>query len=349
MIFSDGTIAQLTDVGFHLEYLSGMLSWSNLKLLRYASELSTPFALVMESGKPALFFEKTFLDFIAFPPQTDFYKTVTAGGMPFIGNAVLQGLDWVSFQSLWPCEYAAAGRPCEFCFSGADDESRAKKGRPLPDAVSPEDFADVVHYAVNAAGMNSLQITGGSTFDGISESKHITSYLASMDPALKAALREILLYISPPYDKSLIDSYFTLGASRIACSIELWDEALAAKITPGKTADSGRGKYLGALSYIAEKYGPARAFTNFIIGIEAFDSLKAGATLLAERGVLPTAAVWMPMGRPVAGSMKTPGPEYYRRVIALFAELYERYALVPPKTRGLNVCIESDIYGNLVA
>lgn len=42
---SDGTIVQLTDMGFHLKYLGGMLSWSNLKLLKYASQLGTPFTL----------------------------------------------------------------------------------------------------------------------------------------------------------------------------------------------------------------------------------------------------------------------------------------------------------------
>ena len=45
MIFSDGVIAQLTDMGFHLSYLTGILSWDNLKLLKYARELETRFSL----------------------------------------------------------------------------------------------------------------------------------------------------------------------------------------------------------------------------------------------------------------------------------------------------------------
>ena len=69
IILSDGTIIQLTDMGFHLRYLTGILSWDNLKLLRYASDLETPFSLKISEGKPALFYNDIFLDFVSFPPK----------------------------------------------------------------------------------------------------------------------------------------------------------------------------------------------------------------------------------------------------------------------------------------
>ena len=59
---------------------------------------------------------------------------------------------------------------------------------------------------------------------------------------------------------------------------------------------------------------------------------------------MPTASIWMPMGRPVMNSMQPPGIDYYRRVKELFAELYQKYDLEPPKTGGLNVCMERDIW-----
>jgi len=80
MILSDGTIAQLTDVNFHLRYLSGILSWDNLKLLKYASDLSTPFTLKLENEKPVLSYEGEFLDVVGFPPYSAFFKQKTAGG-----------------------------------------------------------------------------------------------------------------------------------------------------------------------------------------------------------------------------------------------------------------------------
>ncbi|MDR1013937.1 MAG: hypothetical protein LBL86_03030 [Coriobacteriales bacterium] len=349
LILSDGTIAQLTDLSFHLRLLAGMLSWSQLKLLRYASDLDTPFALKPlldgDVEKVGLFWKGELLDFVSFPPHTGFYEQRTSGGLRFVGNTVLQGLDWVAFQCLWPCEYAAAGKPCEFCFSGADFETLQKKGKPLPAAVCAADVADVVAYAVQEVGVSHLQITGGSTFDGASESAHIRSYLEALAARQEARLPgETLLYITPPTDTGLLDEYFALGASRVACSLELWDEQCAEAVTAGKMAFTTRERHLRALEYVARRYGPAKAFSNFIIGIEDFETLAEGARYLAERGVLPTASVWMPMGRPVQGSMKAPDIDYYRRVKELFAELYVRHGLEPTASRGLNVCIERDIW-----
>lgn len=132
MILSDGTIVQLTDMGFHLKYLNGSLSWDNLKLLRYASELGTDFSLGV---------------------------------------------------------------------------------------------AEIVRYAMENTGANSVQITGGSTFSGTAEEAHLTAYLKALQKVNIPG--EILLYITPPEDRNAIDRYFQLGADRIACSLEVWDETKA--------------------------------------------------------------------------------------------------------------------------
>ena len=107
---------------------------------------------------------------------------------------------------------------------------------------------------------------------------------------------------------------------------------------------TGRDRHLHVLEYIAQKYGDGKAFSNFIIGIEDISTLKEGATWLTERGILPSASVWMPFGRPVQGSMKAPDIDYYRRVKELFAKLYTKHKLEPTPSRGLNVCIERDIW-----
>lgn len=346
MILSDGTIVQLTDMGFHLRYLTGILSWDNLKLLKYASELETPFSIKLSEGKPALYHKETLLDLVSFPPKNDFYSQKTSSGLPYIGNAVLQGMDWVAFQCLWPCEYAAAGKPCEFCFSGGDYETLAKKKRSLPKPVNSMDMAEIVKYAIENAGCNSIQITGGSTFDSEKEHAYIVSYLEAINKYVgrENIKGDVLLYITPPKDLSLIDEYFKLGVSKIACSLELWDKELAKKVTPGKINFTTRKRHLEALEYISSTYGVGKAFSNFIIGIEQFETLKEGASYLAERGIIPTASVWMPMGRPVNNTMQTPEIQYYKKVKELFAELYLKYNLEPSKSLGLNVCIERDIW-----
>ena len=340
LVLSDGTVAQLTDTNFHLRLLSNVLKWDNIRLLKYMRELITPFSLRMQDDRPALFYNGIEIDTVSFPPTSDFFRQKTTLGRPFVGNAVLQGLDWVAFQCLWACDYAATCLPCQFCFSGAGFESAAKKGKALPTAVPTSDVAEITRYAFDNDGVRHIQITGGSTFDGNLEAKHITAYLS----AIENSVGETLLFITPPADISLIDSYFALGASRIACSIEVWDMNRAIEITPGKVKITGRDRHLQVLEYIAQKYGHGKAFSNFIIGIEDFDTLSAGAVWLAERGIMPTASVWMPMGRPVQGSMQAPDVDYYRRVKELFAELYTKHGLEPTKSRGVNVCIEREIW-----
>jgi hypothetical protein len=349
LLLSDGTVVQLTDTQFHLQYLSGILSWDNIKLLRHVKDLATPFTLRMgdggtygQAGKAVLFYEDTEVDTVSFPAVSHFYKQKTSSGRPFAGNAVMQGQDWVAFQCLWPCEFAAGMKACQFCFSGGDFESAAKKGKPLPEAVSATDMAEIAGYALARDKVSNIQITGGSTFDGKAEAEHITAYLTAIKGLNVPG--ETLLYITPPSDTALTRLYFELGASRLACSLEVWDTARAGEITPGKLKFVGRERYLQILEYTAKKYGSGKAFSNFIIGLEGFDTLAEGAVWLAERGILPAASVWMPMGRPVMGSMKAPQLDYYKRVKELFAELYTKFKLEPPKSRGLNVCVERDIW-----
>lgn len=346
VFLSDGTIVQLTDMGFHLRYLGGMLSWDNLKLLKYASELGTPFTLELIDDKAALMYNKKFVDFVTFPPKTDFYTKTTKNGTTYLGNTVLQGIDWVAFQCLWACEYAASGKPCEFCFSGADFEKLATAGKPQPAALDAVDVAEIVDYAIKNVGVNSIQITGGSTFAGITEYNHICNYLNAINDMTgrENIAGEILLYITPPEEMPMIDTYFLLGADRIAASLEVWNETLAAEITPGKIEFTTRERHLKIMESTVEKYGIGKAFTNFIIGIEPFESLRDGVEYLAERGIIPTASIWMPMGRPVRGNMKAPDIDYYRSVKELFADLYSRYKLEPAECCGLNVCMERDIF-----
>jgi hypothetical protein len=292
----------------------------------------------MQGAVPVLFYENEAVDEVTFPPVGDFYKRRTASGKPFIGNAVLQGLDWVAFPCLWPCVFAAAGKPCQFCFSGGSFESMAKKGKPLPKPLPATDAMEMIRYAVENEGARHTQLTGGSTYDGLTETALIIKYLEEV-----RVPGEIILYVTPP-DLRAADAYFAHGATRVACSIEVWDMAHARKITPGKIEYTGRERYLDTLVYIAEKYGKGKALSNFIIGIEPFETLMEGATYLAERGVLPSASVWMPMGRPVSGKMNPPDIDYYKKVKEGFAKLYTKYGLEPPESRGLNVCIERDIW-----
>ena len=346
MKLPDGTIVMVTDLGFHLSTLSGMFSWDNLKLFKYMADLTTPYRISLTDKGPHLYYQEEPVCPVYFMPKSEFYKQKTSTGMPFIGNAVLQGCNWVAFQCLWPCEYACAGKACQYCFSGGQFEALAKRNKPMPFIPSPQDVCEVIRYAIDYEGCDSIQLTGGSTFKAADEAERVTAYLEAIgDKVGRDNIKgEVLLYITPPDDTDVIDRYFELGADRIACSLEVWDDERAEVITPGKREFTGKKRHIDALTYTAEKYGSGKAFSNFIIGLESLQSLKEGATYLAQRGIIPSASVWMPFGKPVMGSMKTPDVDYFRAAKEILGELYVKYNLLPPGNCGLNVCVEKDIF-----
>jgi hypothetical protein len=118
VILPDGTVAQMTDIALHLRYLKQVMSLDSLKSMGSLLQGGTPLALkVSKAGKPVLTYEGAEVTEVGFPPPSRFYEQVTTSGLPFLGNAVLQGLDCLAYQCLWPCEYARAGLPCQFCYS----------------------------------------------------------------------------------------------------------------------------------------------------------------------------------------------------------------------------------------
>jgi hypothetical protein len=63
---------------------------------------TSPFGLkIAENGSAILICEGVPITDVSFPPQTDFYRQHTSTGRPFLGMAVLQGLDVLSFPYLW--------------------------------------------------------------------------------------------------------------------------------------------------------------------------------------------------------------------------------------------------------
>lgn len=310
----------------------------------------SPYSLgIAKNGKPYIAYNGDLVTEIDFPPKTLFYEQHTSNGMPFLGMAVLQGLDVLSFQYLWPCEYAKAGFPCQFCHLGAYTEQLAREGKPDPPLPTPQDVAEVVNYAVNTEKLASyVQITGGSSMDPRAECHLVAEMLRAIDDVagFDNISGEILVYTSPPSDPTVVDEVFLAGADRIACDIEVWDEELCKRICPGKAHFTGRKRQLKTLLYIAEKYGRNKACSAFVVGLEPVESFLSGAEYLARHGVVPIASIWIPHGRPVLGIIEAPGLRYYRQLRDGLAEIYEKYECEPPGRVGFNVCLCRDAWNH---
>ena len=157
---------------------------------------------------------------------------------------------------------------------------------------------------------------------------------------------EILVYTTPPSDPTAVDQVFEAGADRVACSLEVWDEELAKLITPGKWKLTGRKRHLDCLQYISKEYGPNKACSSFVVGIEPAESFLEGAEYLASKGIVAIASIWIPFGRPVMGKMQAPGMDFYRKVKEGLADIYLKYGIEPPGGVGFNVCLCRDTWNH---
>jgi hypothetical protein len=308
----------------------------------------SPFRLgIAPNGNASLSYEGTPVADVSFPPQTDFYRQHTSAGRPFLGMAVLQGVDVLSFPYLWSCVHARTGQTCQFCHCGGFSEELARSGNPEPSFPTAQDVADVVAYAFKTEKLaKHVQITGGSLAKPEAECHLATEMLLAINSisGFNDIPSEVTVFTSPPTDPALIDRLFEAGADRVSCAVEIWDEDLAERICPGKARRGSRERLLKTLQHIADKYGPNKACSGFVVGLEPLESFLAGAEFLASRGIVPIVSIWMPHGRPVLGMSTAPGLDYYRRVRDGIAEIFDKYKIEPPGGIGFNVCLCRDVW-----
>jgi hypothetical protein len=303
---------------------------------------ASPFALDLDDGRVCLFHNGKRLTEIALPPATSYYSQRTRAGRPFGAFAVLEGAGVLAFFYLWSCEYIRTKETCEFCF-----QVRAEMaGFNLP-SPSDEEVAEIIGWGIEHAGVQEVQLTGGTKFAGREECRRYARLLEAIDRqvGLDRVPSEIYCYATAPADPAATDQILEAGADRVAHDLHVWDRDLHARIAPGHARHVGRDAQLRALEHVAEKFGPNRAVSAFVAGIEPLDSMLEGAEYLAARGIVPALSVWMPPAGSTGAAHHPPGLDYYRQARREFARLYREHGLVPPGIpAGSHVSLCRDIY-----
>jgi hypothetical protein len=313
---------------------------------------AAPFELTLgPEGKPWLYHGGGLVAEVSLPTPTAFYRQQTSRGVPFRGMAVLQGRDVVAFPYLWPCEFAKAGLACRFCHSGNFTQQQCLSGTYQDFEFTPQDVAEVVHYAINVEKCASyVQITGGSTLNTDGECDRVVEILRAIDAVagLDNVAGEVILYTTPPSDPRKVDRLFAAGADRVACDMEIWDEELALRVCPGKARGTGRQRHLDTLLHIAATQGPCKACSTFVVGLEPAASFLTAAEYLARNGIVPIPSIWMPHGLPPVESPVTADLEFFRTVKRGLAAVYQKYQCEPPGECGYNVCLCRDTWKHRV-
>jgi hypothetical protein len=305
------------------------------------------FSLRLENRKPVLFEEGTPVTEVTFPVASAYYRQKTSAGNPFGSIAVLEGRSTLAFFYLWSCEYIKTRETCSFCFQVMADMA----GYNLP-SPSKSEVAEIIKWAIENAGVQEIQLTGGTLFGGSSECRRYAELLRTIDRevGLDRIKSEIYCYVTAPKNPQDVDQIFEAGADRVGHDLHVWNPELHARFAPGHARHVTRAGQLRALEHIANEFGPNKAFSAFVAGLEPLDEMLEGAEYLASRGIVPAFSVWMPTPGSISVDSKPPGLDYYRQARREFARLYKTYQLHPPGApAGSHVSLCHDIYRNMDA
>jgi hypothetical protein len=229
---------------------------------------------------------------------------------------------------LWPCEFAIAGKPCQYCFSAAS--SNRWQGAAGRCARSPaEDFCEITDMRSVAAASTACR-SRAAPLRRKAEEKYITDYLTALrTTGLRELLTgEVLLYITPPAAHETIDRY--LPSARTASPARWRSGTMTSR---GRSRRAWRefttkARHLDALCYTAERFGPGKAFSNSSSALSRWRA-SGRAQTISRRGVIPAASSGC---RSASRSRldEAAGADYYRAVIDILGELYENTVSIPP-------------------
>ena len=318
-------------------FCSSMILDEQVSCLLSPTKQKTPFRLMLKDGKPVITCNDTFLTEITFHAKTSFHEQKTSGGIPFWNLAVVQGWDALTFACMWPCEITQSGGSCAFCHTGS-------YGAPNH---SLSEMMEVIRYSMEESPKTKiLKMTAGSTFNPEVEIDKYVKILNEIDKTFGIDKVPTVIYLTPPSDVKQLDRLFDAGVGWVACDLDIWNERLFEKICPGKARINTRKRYLDALYYMADKYGPNRACCVFVAGIEPAESLIEGETVLAERGIVSWPSPLMPFAieQKVLNEKQPFSISYFRTVRKETAKLYKKYGLAVPTSAGSDTCLHSDIW-----
>ena len=297
----------------------------------------TPFRLTLKDRKPVITHNNNFVTEIDFHEKSPFHDQHTSGGVPYRKLSAVLGWDMLYIACLWRCELGQSGNSCGFCHTW---------NYAYPDH-SLSEMMEVIRYAVaESPKVKILHLTSGSTLNPEGEIDKYVKMLNAIDATVGIENLPTLIYLTPPSDLKQLDRLFDAGVSWISCNLDVWDERLFHKICPGKAKITTRQRYLDAMYYIADRYGPNKACCAFVAGIEPVESLIEGESVLAERGIVSWPSSLMPFAseQKILDEFQPFSIDYYRTLRKETAKLYKKHELVVPGTYGSSICLSRDIW-----
>lgn len=216
------------------------------------------------------------------------------------------------------CYFWARSRRCQYCSIGKN--SSADFARKQADQLL-EVLTEAVHDPVLPARHVLL---GGGTPPGDDMGALMAANLCEQ---IKTAFPRVPIYvmIAAPLRDEYLERLHDAGADEIGINLEFWTDEAWRRYIPGKDRIIGKQRYLSALETCVDLWGPVRARSILIAGLEPLQATYEAATALAGMGVMPIVSPFRPLKDTVLEDARgASGSEYvelWQRIDAEIAPL----------------------------
>lgn len=256
--------------------------------------------------------------------RPDFYRKYTSSQIPMTRIGVTRGLDLLSISYNTYCPLFESTEECQFC-----SVDLAYEKHEVEILNRPEDVSEVASEAFKSGAVRHFVLTGGYILSDEKRIDRVKTVIEAIRNGIALSTVPGVASLVPPRNLKLMDRLYDAGIDWVSHNIEVYDPKLFAKICPGKQRYVGRDGWLKALEYSTQVFGHNKVRSNFIAGLEPFDTLVKGAEDLASKGVVPTYNIWMPY---VGARLPVPPPdnEFCWQVGEAFNDIYHKYGLKLP-------------------
>ncbi|HEY9623179.1 MAG TPA: MSMEG_0568 family radical SAM protein [Crinalium sp.] len=225
---------------------------------------------------------------IQFPKPPQFYNLTTADGIPYWKIALLHSHDVLATTVLQTCKrYSDTETSCQFCAIGQSLDA----GRTIA-RKTPAQLAEVAEAAVRLDGVKHLVMTTGTP----NTSDRGAAYLTECAKAIKARVDlPIQAQCEPPDDFVWFERMKAAGIDSLGMHLEAVDEAVRAKIMPGK-ASVPVAYYFKAFAAAVQVFGWGQVSTYLLAGLgDSLETLVTACDRLIQLGVYPFVVPFVPI------------------------------------------------------
>lgn len=188
------------------------------------------------------------------------------------------------------CSFWPANERCRYCSIGLNAPADASHKR-------EEHLYEVIGAALAEAQWPARHVLlGGGTPQGSDMGALLAARLCK---GIKQRFDiSVYVMIAAPLENHYIDVIYDAGVDELGLNLEFWNDTAWDLYIPGKKERIGKRRYLEALEYTAARFGPVRARSILIVGLEDAVNTLAAVTALVNMGVMPILSPF----RPLAGT-----------------------------------------------